>query len=748
MAKESRFAEIYRQQLMKDKGILGAFASTASERGKEMTDLRRLLPKSGITGAISQRIFGKAYRSGTSSGVTEKADSARISRVDMNSQLTARNTSVLPAMAREMNLTRLNMQKLVKLSGGTPSRTSTLKDTTLKKESTSVIGKTVGGIGSAAGGILGGLGNIAGGILSMGGSLLVGTASLTGSLIGGLGSMVGGMFGGIFRVIGGILSVGGPFGILLMIGAASLIKAIYDNFDFKSLGNLFGNTFDAISKSLKSFFGIDGEDGNKSFLQMIAEKLDSFFGTTKFTESLNYISQKLKEVADELEFQIKSVYVTITNHAIAAFKSFSDIMIAVGKDMRGIVLSWFDENRPEIYAVLGAGAGAIGGPKAMALGAAAGVALGKMEKEIQQSPEARAEAIRLLEQQIAADEKALEMKRYGGAYISKDQLERRLASNKILLEAKKAEIDYRLSNRITNLSESSQNLVSVYEKNLAQSQQQNPQPTRPTKTTAGDTSKLTRIRRTTEEYRNLSERISKTESGGNYEAMYPNTTLPGATQMTIAEVAAKAKGAVGKYQNMPQFLIERARDSGLDPNKDLYSPQNQEIIQENLLRENLKILEKAGVEATDENLYWAHRIGAGGVIKAMREWEKDSSKTLAEIFPKYASQNPDLRNVTSSNFVSSGIGMLDNRRIASIPKMTPTSAQSTNNEVTLKDMLAAIPEIFDVLVRSVEQTNKNVQNLSTATQLMSQQNQDKVSSVNPYFPEITLEHMALATTRA
>jgi len=80
------------------------------------------------------------------------------------------------------------------------------------------------------------------------------------------------------------------------------------------------------------------------------------------------------------------------------------------------------------------------------------------------------------------------------------------------------------------------------------------------------------------EIKSLMDTIASPESGGNYEAMYPSTTLPGATKMTIAEVARKASGAVGKYQNMPEYLVQRAKDAGLDPNKDLYSPENQDKI--------------------------------------------------------------------------------------------------------------------------------------------------------------------------
>jgi len=73
--------------------------------------------------------------------------------------------------------------------------------------------------------------------------------------------------------------------------------------------------------------------------------------------------------------------------------------------------------------------------------------------------------------------------------------------------------------------------------------------------------------------------IAGGESGrGGYEAMYPSTTLPGATKMTIADVARKSTGAVGKYQQLPQHLVGRAKNAKLDPNKDLYSPANQDVI--------------------------------------------------------------------------------------------------------------------------------------------------------------------------
>ena len=76
----------------------------------------------------------------------------------------------------------------------------------------------------------------------------------------------------------------------------------------------------------------------------------------------------------------------------------------------------------------------------------------------------------------------------------------------------------------------------------------------------------------------LLDLIAGKESGGNYEAMYPSTVLKGATKMTIAEVARRATGAVGKYQQLPQYLVGRAKAAGLNPDKDLYSPENQDLI--------------------------------------------------------------------------------------------------------------------------------------------------------------------------
>ena len=78
--------------------------------------------------------------------------------------------------------------------------------------------------------------------------------------------------------------------------------------------------------------------------------------------------------------------------------------------------------------------------------------------------------------------------------------------------------------------------------------------------------------------------ILKYEAGsGGYDSMYPGTTLPGASGMPIADVASKATGAVGAWQNLPEYLNQRAVAVGLDPKKDIYNAENQQLIAEYLI---------------------------------------------------------------------------------------------------------------------------------------------------------------------
>ena len=73
----------------------------------------------------------KAYKAPTQSEVSKTSPTAlqfstlslenKIDDLSTHAKISAKNSLVLPSMARDMNLTRQNIAKLVKLQGGKPS---------------------------------------------------------------------------------------------------------------------------------------------------------------------------------------------------------------------------------------------------------------------------------------------------------------------------------------------------------------------------------------------------------------------------------------------------------------------------------------------------------------------------------------------------------------------------------------------------------------------------------------------------
>ena len=71
---------------------------------------------------------------------------------------------------------------------------------------------------------------------------------------------------------------------------------------------------------------------------------------------------------------------------------------------------------------------------------------------------------------------------------------------------------------------------------------------------------------------------------GSWDSVNPSTNVPGLSNMTIADARRKAlqvadekdgSGAMGKWQQMPQFIIGRAKSAGLNPDKDKFDAENQ-----------------------------------------------------------------------------------------------------------------------------------------------------------------------------
>lgn len=75
---------------------------------------------------------------------------------------------------------------------------------------------------------------------------------------------------------------------------------------------------------------------------------------------------------------------------------------------------------------------------------------------------------------------------------------------------------------------------------------------------------------------------------GGYNSVNPKTSVPGLSNMTIAKAREAAiqkgiyekggSGAMGRYQQMPAYILGRAKSAGLNPDKDLFNPENQDIL--------------------------------------------------------------------------------------------------------------------------------------------------------------------------
>jgi predicted chitinase len=125
--KTSRLAEIYKSE--KAKG--GGLASTFGKRALEKIDPRQMFDQKGLLAAALPSVF-KAYKATPADKVKELSttQSSSLGNVDglisefrdvkISSTISAKNSMSLPSMARDMNVMRQNIGKLVKLQGGTP----------------------------------------------------------------------------------------------------------------------------------------------------------------------------------------------------------------------------------------------------------------------------------------------------------------------------------------------------------------------------------------------------------------------------------------------------------------------------------------------------------------------------------------------------------------------------------------------------------------------------------------------------
>jgi hypothetical protein len=82
------------------------------------------------------------------------------------------------------------------------------------------------------------------------------------------------------------------------------------------------------------------------------------------------------------------------------------------------------------------------------------------------------------------------------------------------------------------------------------------------------------------EYGDILDLIASVEAAGGYDVVNRGK-IPGLSAMTIAGARKAAmgtggSGAMGRYQQMPQYVLTRAKSIGLNPDTDLFSPENQD----------------------------------------------------------------------------------------------------------------------------------------------------------------------------
>ena len=109
------------------------------------------------------------------------------------------------------------------------------------------------------------------------------------------------------------------------------------------------------------------------------------------------------------------------------------------------------------------------------------------------------------------------------------------------------------------------------------------------------------------EYGDILDLISSVEAK-SYDTINAGH-IDGLSTMTIAGARRAAldsgigSGAMGRYQQMPQFVLDRARSIGLDPNKDLFSPENQDKLAILLINGAGYKAWKAGTLSTEKFAY-------------------------------------------------------------------------------------------------------------------------------------------------
>ncbi len=353
------FSDIVKSQRSKGAGVVGSLATAIAQSSLQKIDPRNILfSRTGTMASLFPFLKGYQAKTGQTKSIApklqpigtqafDKETVSRIQKIDINTRINAKNSMVLPMMARDMNLMRQNIQKMTKQSTGSsvrkadmffkrsPERESAYKSAE-KKEGGSLIGDIISGAGSLAGGAL---------------------------------SATGGLFGGLFK---GLLP---GLGILGLIGGTFLISKLPKIFGpvFSGIGNIFAEIGNIALSSLKAFFKMDQD---RPFFEQVSEKIKSMLGIEPGKNLAGEIARILDENLKTGDF-FKNALVTV----VSTFEKIGIYADAFYKESL-LIFENFKEEFLKVaevikYGLMGAVAGGLagsfmrGGAATMAAGAAA-----------------------------------------------------------------------------------------------------------------------------------------------------------------------------------------------------------------------------------------------------------------------------------------------------------------------------------------------------------------------------------------
>ena len=267
----SRLADIYKSE----KSSGGGLGSTLGKAALEKIDPRKMFNQQGLMAAMLPSLF-KAYKATpksntmssrlTAPSLNTGALESQMDDIAVNTRLTAKNTMVLPMMARDSNLTKLNIMKLVKLQGGQASKKSDMfwKDSaTREKEYESKFSKEKSKSAPSSGAGAAASTGKAGGLKGIGLDFLSSLAGGIGKGVGiaAIGLGIGGFFAGLAAGGAAVTALGGAKGVKDMLVNLAEGLGAFSGTSFLALSALLGTgmlfgAYAGAGKSLKGAVGM------------------------------------------------------------------------------------------------------------------------------------------------------------------------------------------------------------------------------------------------------------------------------------------------------------------------------------------------------------------------------------------------------------------------------------------------------------------------------------------------------------